>query len=82
METEHEEINTAGQFSDLLIELANHGFGLSKDAFLRSVKKFLDKEVGTVPFKDSKTGKWFRSSSIFIPCPLIKLSSSQYTTLI
>ena len=28
-----------------LIELANCGFGMSTDAFLKSVKKFLDKEV-------------------------------------
>ena len=49
----------------MLIELANHGFGLSMDEFLKSVKKFIDEEVGTVPFKDSKTGKWFRSFIIF-----------------
>ena len=30
-------------FADWLIELANLGFGMSKDAFLKSVKKFLDK---------------------------------------
>ena len=29
-------------FADLLIELANRGFGMSTDAFLKSVKKFLD----------------------------------------
>ena len=32
-------------FADWLIELANRGFGLSMDAFLKSVKEFLDKEV-------------------------------------
>ena len=32
-------------FADWLIELANRGFGMSTDAFLKSVKKFLDKEV-------------------------------------
>ena len=32
-------------FADWLIELANRGFGMSTDAFLESVKKFLDKEV-------------------------------------
>ena len=32
-------------FADWLIELANCGFGMSTDAFLKSVKKFLDKEV-------------------------------------
>ena len=37
-----EEKNT---FADWLIELANRGFGMSTDAFLKSVKKFLDKEV-------------------------------------
>ena len=39
------------QFADWLIELANRGFGLSWDAFLKSVKKFLDKEARTIPFK-------------------------------
>ena len=39
------------QFADWLIELANRGFGLSTDAFLKSVKKFLDKEARTIPFK-------------------------------
>ena len=39
------------QFADWLIELANRGFGLSGDAFLKSVKKFLDKEARTIPFK-------------------------------
>ena len=41
------------QFADWLIELANRGFGLSMDAFLKSVKKFLDKELEarTIPFK-------------------------------
>ena len=29
-------------FADWLIELANRGFGMSTDAFLKSVKKFLD----------------------------------------
>ena len=32
-------------FADWQIELANRGFGMSTDAFLKSVKKFLDKEV-------------------------------------
>ena len=32
-------------FADWLIELANRGSGMSTDAFLKSVKKFLDKEV-------------------------------------
>ena len=32
-------------FADRLIELANRGFGLSMDAFLKSVKELLDKEV-------------------------------------
>ena len=32
-------------FADWVIELANRGFGMSTDAFLKSVKKFLDKEV-------------------------------------
>ena len=33
-----------------LIELANCGFGMSTDAFLKSVKKFLDKEVRIITF--------------------------------
>ena len=32
----------------MLIQPANHGFGLSTDAFLTSVKKFLDKKVRTI----------------------------------
>ena len=36
-------------FADWLIELANSGFGMSTDAFLKSVKKFLDKEVRIIP---------------------------------
>ena len=36
--------------ADWLIELANCGFGMSTDAFLKSVKKFLDKEVRIIPF--------------------------------
>ena len=36
-------------FADWLIELANCGFGMSTDAFLKSVKKFQDKEVRIIP---------------------------------
>ena len=32
-------------FADWQTELANHGFGMSTDALLKSVKKFPDKEV-------------------------------------
>ena len=39
-------------FDDWLIELANRGFGMSMDAFLKSVKKFLDKEVRIMPFNN------------------------------
>ena len=35
------------RFADWLIELANRSFGLSTDASLKSVKKFLDKKVRT-----------------------------------
>ena len=38
-------------FADWLIELANRGFGMSTDAFLKSVEKFLNKEVRIMPFK-------------------------------
>ena len=37
-------------FADWLSELANHGLGMSTEAFLKSVKKFLDKEVRIIPF--------------------------------
>ena len=37
-------------FTNWLIELANRGFDMSADAFLKSVKKFLDKEVRIIPF--------------------------------
>ena len=32
-------------FADWVIELAHPGLGMSTDAFIKSVKKFLDKEV-------------------------------------
>ena len=54
--------NEENQMADWLIELANRGFGLSKDALLKAVEKFLDKDGRTAPFKDNKPGnKWFRS---------------------
>ena len=37
-------------FADWLIKLANCGFGMSTDVFLKLVKKFLDKEVRIIPF--------------------------------
>ena len=50
------------QFADWLIELANRGFGLLKDGFLKAVKKIPDKDGRTTPFKDNKPGnKWFES---------------------
>ena len=36
-------------FADWLIELANRGFGMFTDAFLKSVKTFLDKKVRIIP---------------------------------
>ena len=39
-------------FADWLIELANRGFGVSTDVFLKSVKKFVDKEVRIMPFNN------------------------------
>ena len=63
------------QFADWLIELANRGFGFSTDAFLKSVKKFLDKEARTIPFKTASQESVFGVSSFFlIPSPFIKLS--------
>ena len=50
-------------FADWLIELANRGFGMSTDAFLKSVKKFLDKEVRIIPFNSRS-----RSSHTPITC--------------
>ena len=42
------------------------------DVFLKSVKKFLDKEVRTIPLKDTKPGKRLWSFIIFfIPSPFI-----------
>ena len=38
-------------FADWLIERANRGFCMSTDAFLKSEKKFLDKELSIMPFK-------------------------------
>ena len=49
------------QFADWLIELANRGFGVSKDSLFQAVKKFLDKDGRPTPFKNNKPGnKWFR----------------------
>ena len=36
-------------FGDWLIKLANRGFGMSTDAFLKSVTKFPDKKVRIIP---------------------------------
>ena len=35
------------------MELANRGFDMSTDVFLKSVKKFLDKEVRIMPFNNA-----------------------------
>ena len=42
-----QKMKKTNRFADSLIELANPGFGLSTDASLQSVKKFLDKKVRT-----------------------------------
>ena len=42
-------------FADWLIELASCGFGMSTDAVLKSVKKFLDNEVRIIPFLNSRS---------------------------
>ena len=57
------------RLSDWLIELANRGFDLSTDAVLKSVKKFLDKEYRTIPFREVVS----ELNQIFIPSPFIKL---------
>ena len=65
------------QFADWLIELANRGFGLSTDAFLKSGKKFLDKEARTMPSKTaSQAEEVSEFHHFFIPSPFIKLSPS------
>ena len=46
---------------DWLIELANCGFGMSTDAFLKSVKKFLDKEVRIIAGLPSAKRAWDRA---------------------
>ena len=63
--------NKKKQFADWLIELANRGFGLSTDAFLKSVKKFLDKEARTIPFKTASQESGFGVSSFFLFLPLL-----------
>ena len=55
-------------FADGLIELGKRGFGLSTDAFLKSVEKFLDKEVRTIPFNS-------RSRSPQYPSHLLRFIS-------
>ena len=39
-------------FADRLIEIANRGFSMSTDAFLKSVKKFLVREMRIIPFNN------------------------------
>ena len=69
--------NKKKQFADWLIELANRGFGLSTDAFLKSVKKFLDKEARTIPFKTASQAEVVSEFHHFlIPPPFISLSPS------
>jgi hypothetical protein len=39
------------------VELANRGFGLSKNDFLDVLKRFLDKDGRSTPFKSNMPGK-------------------------
>ena len=48
-------------FADWLIGLANCGFGMSTDAFLKSVKKFLDREVRIMSFNNRSRSPPYRS---------------------
>ena len=65
------------QSADGLIKLANRGFGLSTDAFLKSVKKFLDKEARTIYHLTQQTKKVVSEfHNFFVPFPFIKLSPS------
>ena len=57
-----EEKNT---FADWLIELENRGFGMSTDAFLKSVKKFLDKEVSVMPLNNRSRSPPYPSHLLF-----------------
>ena len=70
------------QFADWLIELANRGFGLSGDAFLKSVKKFLDKEARTIPFKTASQAEVVSKFHHFFNCFQFYYIISQYTILI
>ena len=65
------------QSADWLIKLANRGFGLSTDAFLKSVKKFLDKEARTIYHLRQQAKKVVSEfHNFFVPFPFIKLSPS------
>ena len=70
------------QFADWLIELANRGFGLSADAFLKSVKKFLDKEARTIPFKTASQAEVVSEFHHFFNSFQFYYIISQYTILI
>ena len=51
---------------------ANHGFGLSRDGFLKAVKKFLEKDGRATLFKHKHPeNKWF--GSFIKPSPIVKL---------
>ena len=70
------------QFADWLIELANGCFSLSKDGFFKSVKTFLNKELGIYAVLRQPARKVVSEfHNFFIPFPFIKFSSSQYTIL-
>ena len=51
---------------DWLIELANRGFGMSTDAFLKSVKKFLNREGRIIPFNSRSRSPPYPSD--LLPC--------------
>ena len=70
------------QLADWLIELANRGFGLSADAFLKSVEKFLDKEARTIPFKTASQAEVVSEFHHFLNSFPFYFIISQYTILI
>ena len=73
---------TTKQFADWLIALANGCFSLSKDGFFKSVKTFLNKELGIYAVLRQPARKVVSEfHNFFIPSPFIKFSSSQYTIL-
>ena len=73
------------KFSQVVLSriVANRGFGMSTYAFLKSVKKFLDKEVRIMPFNNRSRSPPYPSHLLcFVSrCQVIFLESTCQTTL-